>query len=153
MMIDYFIYTKTPAGKVRLNQDESLLPLLGVTSQIPGEFEIKAKGQKPQLKSYLELPLKGAQQMSMRVKVLEVNALITPIDGWSALCEGPSQSQFDIKVANITCDCCSEVTQLEFIDFGLDTQADALVGMIKSHWLASAEAQICPSCKNKANND
>jgi len=93
------------------------------------------------------LPLKGAKQLSMAVTVEHVEPLITPLGGWSAACSGPNHAQFDIKNAQITCDQCHQVTDLEFVDFDGNTQENALAGMQAAGWQASAETQICPKCK------
>lgn len=114
-----------------------------------GQFEIKAKGDQPSIGDILLLPVKGSQQLSLQLKVLAVEPLITPVSGWSAKCDGPAQAQFNVKFADITCDTCHEITSLEFIDFSGDTQADAIAGMNKQGWDASIEKQICPTCSGK----
>lgn len=150
MMLEYFRYQQTPAGRVtndRLTNKSS--DLLGVMSFTLGEFEIKAKGEQPSIGDTLLLPVKGSKQLSLQLKVLDVEPLITPIGGWSAKCAGPAQAQFNVKFADITCDACREITTLEFIDFSGDTQADAIAGMNKQGWDACVDKQICPSCSNK----
>lgn len=148
MMIDYFEYTKTPAGKlVYKNSAQQSADLLGVSSTVPGEFEVKAKGNRPEVGEFVFLPLKGATQMSLRLEVESIEPLINPIGAWNARCKGPSQAQFDIKKADITCDDCGQVSSLEFVDFGKETQHDAIVGMNKAGWQATKARQICPKCK------
>ena len=150
MMLEYFRYQQTPAGRVITDiSPKKSSDLLGVMSFTLGQFEIKAKGDQPSIGDILLLPVKGSQQLSLQLKVLAVEPLITPVSGWSAKCDGPAQAQFNVKFADITCDTCHEITSLEFIDFSGDTQADAIAGMNKQGWDASIEKQICPTCSDK----
>lgn len=152
MMLEYFRYTQTPAGVV-INEQLIDKPsdLLGVSSFSLGEFEVKAKGVSPQYGDTLLLPVKGSKQLSLALKVLHVAPLITPLGAWNAKCSGPSEAQFNVKFAQITCDRCSDTYELEFVDFSGNTQVDAIAGMNKQGWQASLEEQVCPSCQLQDN--
>ena len=150
MMLEYFRYQQTPAGRVvNDNLPNKSSDLLGVMSFTLGQFEIKAKGEQPSVGDTLLLPVKGSKQLSLQLKVVGVEHLITPIGAWSAKCKGPAQANFNVRVADITCDNCLEVTSLEFIDFSGDVQADALLAMNKQGWQADSHEQVCPICCNK----
>lgn len=148
LMLDYILYQYTPGGQFSLLNKplSSDTELLGVVAGEHGIFEIKAKGDKPKISDYLLLPVKGSKQISLKMRVLDVQPLITPLGAWSARCEGPAQKEFNLKNIEACCDQCAAESQLEFIEFSGDDQSDALAAMNLAGWDASLERQVCPSC-------
>jgi hypothetical protein len=152
-MLDCISYKQTPGGQM-LVLDPSGEPVkserydvLGVVAQQQtGIFEVKFKGNKISTDSFLLLPVKGAKYTSLKMKVIKVDPLITPIGSWSAVCEGPKYKEFDLKNIEATCDVCNQSYSLEFIAYSNDQQADALNGMKMQGWDATLERQVCPSC-------
>jgi hypothetical protein len=152
-MLDCISYKQTPGGQM-LVLDPSGEPVkserfdvLGVVAQQQtGIFEVKFKGNKISTDSFLLLPVKGAKYTSLKMKVIKVDPLITPIGSWSAVCEGPKYKEFDLKNIEATCDVCNQLYSLEFIAYSNDQQADALNGMKMQGWDATLERQVCPSC-------
>lgn len=145
-MLDYILYKNTPAGRVVIQDDGvTECELLGVSSFELGVFDVKGKGEQPSLGASLLLPVKGAKQLSLRLAVVAVEPLITPLGGWSARCKGPEQAQFDVRSADITCDQCGTKHHLEFVTT-VDVQQDAVAAMNHQGWRASLHEQICPDC-------
>ena len=149
-MIDYILYQYTPGGQFALLDEpqQSDAELLGVVAQEGGVFEVKAKGERPDTSDYLLLPVKGSKQISLKMRVIEVQSLITPLGAWSARCEGPEQKEFNLKNIEACCDQCGADSQLEFIGFSGDDQSDALAAMKLAGWDATLERQVCPVCKS-----
>ena len=147
-MLDYILYQYTPGGQFALlgKPLSANTELLGVVVSEGGIFEIKAKGDKPEVSDYLLLPVKGSKQISLKMRVTDVQPLITPLGAWSARCEGPAQKEFNLKNIEACCDQCAAESGLEFIGFSGDDQSDALAGMNLAGWNASLEKQVCPVC-------
>lgn len=153
-MLDSISYTHTPGGQMLLIgadgqvQFEQTYELLGVVAQESvGVFEVKWKGPCIDPDSQILLPVKGAKRVSLKMQVEKVDALITPVGSWSAVCMGPKQREFDLKNIQANCDQCHKDFQLEFIAFSGDDQSDALDAMNLQGWHANMDQQICPDCR------
>ena len=147
-MLDYILYQYTPGGQFSYGETGSQVngELLGVVAKEQGIFEVKGKGERPVLGSHLLLPVKGSKQLSLKMAVKEVSPLITPVGAWSATCNGPKQREFNLKNIQACCDECKENSELEFISFSGDDQADAVAALNLAGWDATVERQICPKC-------
>ena len=149
-MLDYILYQYTPGGQFALLEKplSDNAELLGVVASEGGVFEVKGKGGKPAVSDYLLLPVKGSKQISLKMRVEDVQPLITPLGAWSARCEGPKQKEFNLKNIEACCDQCATQSELEFIAFSGDDRSDALAAMNLAGWEATLERQICPACKS-----
>lgn len=148
-----YLYQNTPSGhcawpKPDQKGPQSLVfnPLLGVVSRQPGEFEIKATGDKPSVGSDLFVPVKGSRQISLRLVVRSIEDLITPAFSWSAVCEGMAQEQFLLRSLDAQCDHCGTKMTLEFLQVSDDLSQDAIRGLNDYGWHATSSAQICEGC-------
>lgn len=156
-MLDSISYTHTPGGQMLLIgegdqvQNQVKYELLGVVAQeAAGVFEVKWKGPFVDLGSQVLLPVKGAKGISLKIQIEKVDALITPVGSWSAVCMGPKQREFDLKNIQANCDQCHQDFQLEFIAFSGDDQSDALSAMSLQGWGANMDKQVCPGCHSGA---
>ncbi len=156
MMLDYISYQKVPAAKVMLELSPTktvIADILGVSASKVGAFnasyEVKGQGPLPKVASILLLPIKGAKNIALKLPIRSVEALITPDQAWLAVCDGPAVTEFNVRLAKISCDECRKPFDLEFIEFSESTQQDALAGMRLSGWQASEQKQVCPSCVSK----
>ena len=147
-MLDYILYQYTPGGQFSYGENDSQASgeLLGVVAKEQGVFEVKGKGEKPGIGSYLLLPVKGSRQLSLKMEVKAVSPLITPVGAWSATCDGPKQREFNLKNIQACCDECKENSELEFISFSGDDQTDAVAAMNLAGWKATLQRQVCPKC-------
>jgi hypothetical protein len=152
-MLECISYTATPGGQmlvVKMDgqvQNAARYDVLGMVAQkTDGIFEVKYKGPKVSIGDYLLLPVKGAKNTSLKMRVEKVDPLITPLGSWSAVCQGPKYKEFDLKNIEANCDACGQDYQLEFIGFSGDHQADALSAMRMQGWNATLDKQVCPNC-------
>jgi hypothetical protein len=159
-MLDCISYTQTPGGQMLLIDDRGQVvksqryDVLGVVAQPkPSVFEVKYKGNQVSVGDSLLLPVKGAKNTSLKMKVEKVDPLITPIGSWSAVCIGPKYKEFDLKNIEASCDTCKQSYHLEFIAYSGDQQQDALNGMKMQGWDATLDSQVCPSCMHEKNAD
>ncbi|MFT6326439.1 MAG: hypothetical protein ACJAYK_001420 [Crocinitomicaceae bacterium] len=159
-MLDCISYTQTPGGQMLLVDASGQVnknhhyDVLGVVAQsIPGVFEVKYKGAKVLIGCSLLLPVKGAKNTSLKMKVEKVDPLITPIGSWSAVCIGPEYKEFDLKNIEASCDTCGQSYQLEFIAYSDNLQQDALEAMKMQSWKATSDKQVCPSCPDETSSE
>lgn len=154
----YYLYQKTLGGTCVCIKPDQIdgcsgqetqgvnSQLLGVVASEPGIFEVKATGDIPSAGSFLLLPIKGSQQLSLLMEVHEVASLITPESSWSARCSGLPQSDFQLRSLDAHCDRCGKNESIEFLQVTSNLQADALQGLNMFGWRADEHTQICQSC-------
>ena len=155
VMKEFIEYQAIAGGKVRICEPSDLSEgkeqgLLGVSAMGQGQYQVKAIGALPDLDSVLLLPVKGATQLSLRFTIESIEPLIQPPNSWMATCQGPNIQAFNVREAQITCDACFTEYRLEFIEESKDPAQDAIFAMNQQGWMASTEAQVCPSCQSKA---
>ncbi len=156
MMLDYISYQKVPAAKVMLELSVTktvMADILGVSARQTGaaniRYEVKGQGPLPELSTILLLPIKGAKSLCLKLPIQSVEILISPAQAWLAVCSGPAATEFNLRLAKISCDQCHNTFDLEFVEFSENTQQDALACMELSGWQATAQKQICPDCTFK----
>lgn len=152
-MLDNIAYTYTPGGQMNVLRKGDTVAntgnydVLGVSAKDEiGRFEVKWKGLEVNVDDVLLLPIKGSKQISLKMRVLSITALINPQGAWSAECTGPAMKEFDLKNMKACCDACNKKYDLEFIAFRADDQQDAIDAMLMRGWQATPEKQICPDC-------
>lgn len=152
-MLERIVYSYTPGGQMKVldstgqQLDFSSLSVLGVLAQdASGVFEVKWKGGKIEPGCSLLLPVKGSKQISLKMDVVKVDSLITPVGSWSAVCNGPKFKEFKLKNIEAKCDQCGSAYTLEFIAYSDDDQQDALAAMNLCGWQADSDKQYCPGC-------
>jgi len=146
-MLDYILYQYTAGGTAVVKGEvERSVELLGVVSNQVGVYEVKARGQAPVDGDVLILPVKGSKQLSLALPVKSVTSLITPIDGWSAECDGPALKEFQLRTVEVCCDGCGHQASVEFLQFSPDFNADALRALSMLGWQADEASQNCPTC-------
>ena len=160
-MKTFIEYKSTKGGKLVLlgasedgadEQQADERDLLGVSALQPGLYEIKGLGALPEVGQGLLVPVKGSRQLSLRFVISQVDTLIQPANAWTAQCEGPDIMSFNLREAKVTCDHCFKEYSVEFIEHTGDLSADAIESMNGQGWMASTEAQVCPSCQTQNNN-
>ncbi|MEH6344695.1 MAG: hypothetical protein V7785_06385 [Bermanella sp.] len=148
-MFEFISYQNTPAGKIQLQSDcggRELVDILAVVAGDAGLYEVQAQGIKPALESSLYLPIKGARLVSLKLRVIGVTELISPVGAWKATCRGPDVKEFNLRCLDMSCDECNEISQLEFIEYSDSIELDAIKALNQQGWLASLERQVCPKC-------
>ncbi len=149
IMITYICYEKTPAGKIQLmdqGHKTELANTLAVNAQGNGIYDVQGEGGFPEKGQYLLLPVKGALHTSLKLVVLSVEPMITPVGAWQAKCQGPDVNEFSLRRLDVCCDRCHVSSQMEFVQFTDDQRQDAIEAMKGQGWLASMQEQICPEC-------
>jgi hypothetical protein len=148
-MFEFISYQNTPAGKIRVESEvagDALVDTLAVVAGESGLYEVQAQGVKPVIESCLYLPVKGARNVSLKLQVLSVTDLISPSGAWKGRCQGPIVKEFNLRCLDMSCDECSEISQVEFVEYSGSIEKDAVQALNQQGWLASLERQVCPAC-------
>lgn len=148
-MIEYICYKKVPAGKIQLKVEQPqpvLVDTLGVSSLEDGCYQVQAVGGQPEVGEAILLPIKGALNTSLKLEILQLKQLITPVNAWQAICQGPNVAEFNLRGLDVSCDECHKASQLEFVEFSAHRNEDALKALSMQGWQADSTRQVCPSC-------
>ena len=152
-MFEFISYQNTPGGKVLVESgsgNRELADTLAVVAGEMGHYEVQAQGVLPTVGATLYLPVKGGRKVSLRLQVLGVSGLISPVGAWKASCQGPDVKEFNLRCLDMSCDECKEISQVEFIEYSDSIEADAVKALNQQGWLASLERQVCPKCYKAA---
>ncbi len=153
IMFEFISYQNTPGGKIRVEFASGITELADTLAVVAGEmghYEVQAQGVRPTLGSILYLPVKGGRMVSLKLRVLGVSELISPVNAWKASCQGPDVKEFNLRCLDMSCDECKEVSQVEFIEYSDSIESDAVKALNQQGWLASLEKQVCPKCYKAA---
>ena len=152
-MFEFISYQNTPAGKIQVQSDSGSFNLVDTLAVVAGElgcYEVQAQGSMPAVESSLYLPVKGARMISLKLRVISVNELISPTGAWKANCQGPDVKEFNLRCLDVCCDECKEISQLEFVEYSDSIEMDAVKALGQQGWLASLDRQVCPECCKSA---